>query len=115
VKTATLKVRLEEGELELWKGESSARAMGLSKWVRETCNANCGEAKKLEGRERAPLSNRMRAARRHPGGTGQTGRAASAGEPEDTRKSPGKSCIHGVGKGWNCWQCGGLAVIQEEG
>lgn len=25
--------------------------------------------------------------------------------------SSGKTCIHGKPRGWNCWQCGGLAVI----
>lgn len=24
---------------------------------------------------------------------------------------PGKTCIHGIERGYNCWQCGGLATI----
>ena len=28
-------------------------------------------------------------------------------------KKSGPTCKHGVEKGWNCWQCGGLAQVKE--
>jgi len=36
--------------------------------------------------------------------------AEGVGDARGTKKAV-SSCKHGVAKGWHCWQCGGMAVI----
>jgi hypothetical protein len=40
--------------------------------------------------------------------------AASAGKPEGATEPSrkGKYCAHGTQKGYRCWQCGGMAIIE---
>jgi hypothetical protein len=35
------------------------------------------------------------------------------GERRAPAKSGAKACVHGVAKGYNCWQCGGLANVVQ--
>lgn len=38
--------------------------------------------------------------------------ARRQGSPAKPKRGP--TCKHGTARGWNCWQCGGVAVISAE-
>jgi len=66
-----------------------AEGLSLSAWIRKRCNE--------EGEVLAKIIEK-----------------SSPRPPKPQEKASGKvvkTCIHGKDKGFNCWQCGGLAVI----
>jgi hypothetical protein len=40
-------------------------------------------------------------------------RLPAVGERRAVAKSAARTCAHGVAKGYNCWQCGGLANVVQ--
>jgi hypothetical protein len=95
-----IKLRVPTKELEKWKERSGGN---LSGWIRERCNGGCG--KDMGGTDTVPVVER---------GIGAGERSELADARKSVRgveKAKGKSCVHGIAKGWNCWQCGGLAKV----
>jgi len=96
--------------------EKLARSEGktLVEWMRETL---VGE---LEANSAVPRTKPIRVAGRRAvpngdsGGVGVSDVAASAGKRVDATESTSKgpTCKHGISKGWRCWQCRGVAIIE---
>ena len=89
MRDSTLKIRIDKGELEAWMASAVAEGLSLSAWIRKRCNE--------EGEVLAKITEKS------------SPRPPKAQEPAP-RKAV-KKCVHGTEKGYNCWQCGGLAVI----
>lgn len=87
----TFKLRVPTTELEEWKRKAGPR--GLARWIRERCNED------LE--------------RMHSRDVGTEARIEADVSVHDEDKKTGKRrvCAHGIEKGYRCWQCGGIAVI----
>jgi len=104
----TWKLRVSAEELELWKAEAARAGMLVSEWIREQCNA--------------AASSPIPGVREDVGVRAPERREPVAVEPvyrESERKlawnetpkaeAGARQCPHGIGSGWACWQCGGLA------
>lgn len=85
---ATFKLRVPTSELDRWKERAKKEGMPLAKWVRMRC-------KDIEVSVTADS-------------------LSLADDVNITMKfvDKPKTCQHGFKKGYNCWQCGGLAVIK---
>jgi len=100
VKTARLNIKLTPEELARWRESAMLEKQALSEWVRECCKtvkfvpADPNNSKDVAVAE---VANEIH-------GHGLL--------PAKKLKKPVQSCKHGVEKGHNCWQCGGIAVIE---
>lgn len=64
----------------------------------------------MPGNSGIRVAGRGAVSERDSGGVGALAVAGkSEGATEPSRKE--RACKHGVAKGWHCWQCGGMAVI----
>jgi len=105
MKSTTWKLRLTEEELAEWKAQAANEAMTLAAWIREKCNDGCNgspvrEAEPVRVARRSTVPTQLDAV----GTEGPRGKVT-------TEKRGGPMCKHGVAKGWHCWQCKGMAVI----
>jgi hypothetical protein len=107
----TFNIRVYEEELDQWRAEAAKVAMPLSQWIRERCNNGNYPTEVLRG-TRAVRVGRRRA-------IAEPMVAGGAIHGKDSRNITGKTgkviptCKHGIEKGYNCWQCGGMAVIES--
>ena len=84
-----INLRIDKDELAEWLQRAMAEDLSLSAWIRKRCNE--------EGEVLAKIIEKS------------SPRPPETQEPA-SRKAV-KKCVHGTEKGYNCWQCGGLAVI----
>jgi len=110
--------------------EKLARSEGktLVEWMRETLLGELEANSALRTEREVPVARRGASvagprdaggrlgegsATVYSGGAG-TGLAASAEERESANNGSRKTkvCAHGTAKGHNCWQCGGVAVME---
>jgi hypothetical protein len=92
--------RFEEGDIEGWKRAAEREGLTLSEWMRRRLNG--------AGSDNSDVP-RVRAVRAGGGGVDAAGGDVVRSEPEGR----GRTCVHGVGKGYHCWQCKGLAEVGE--
>lgn len=95
-----IQIRVEDGDLEDWTRKAGESGKSLSAWIRERCNGVADN--KAEG---------MRGVAGVPAVAGsfiaEVGDVPIAEKP----KAGVRTCVHGVAKGWHCWQCRGVAVV----
>jgi len=113
-----LVVYMETADLERITATAREAGKTVVEWAREVL-LELGEPKTVrETRPVGVVRRRPSALERLPivgdsGGAGQSDASASAGEWEGAAEpSRKKFCKHGIEKGWRCWQCGGMAVIE---
>lgn len=101
-------MRVEEEDLAAWKLKAVESGVLLSEWIRsvlnghETSNSSGGVA-----RRKTPEVHSERA--------GDADSARAVDRPEgDTEKRSHSSCVHGIVRGYRCWQCGGIAKAGKE-
>ena len=78
----------------------------LSAWIRGRCNeprtdSDVRSKEKVDARVGIPSGHRKKLEADVP---------SEPAVPNISKKSA--RCKHGTAKGWNCWQCGGIAVIE---
>jgi hypothetical protein len=103
---ARLVVYIESGDLLRLTAKARSGGKTLVEWARETL---LGE---LEANSDVPCTRPVRMARRRPITREHDTGLASEGNLESKPRVSGPACKHGVRKGYRCWQCGGLAVIE---
>lgn len=89
---------------------ATARAAGKTvvEWAREVL-VELGDAKAVREAGGLPLAGRRVAApERLPG---ESVAAVAVGDGEEHGRKP-RTCKHGTERGFRCWQCGGLAVME---
>lgn len=96
---------------EAWKKQAIESGLSVSEWIRRKCNSDSVVAETADARSLQALA--------HSAYKGRVAGVAGNAQPVRTQPSEGsspsratKKCKHGTLKGWNCWQCGGLAVIE---
>lgn len=104
MRTQRWELRLTEEELIAWKQKAADEGMLLAEWVRENCNENLDRP---VGRVEDHRAEELPRARGATSGERSTGAAVRSSKPK-------KTCTHGTEKGYACWQCGGLAVVNGE-
>jgi len=133
MKLRTFKV--DDADWEQWKLHSNEAGLSLSEWIRRRCNENSDDkaVRRASGvrvaRRGAPAPERLPVAKAHSDST-EVVHGQVAGDyvyPIDGRElvesgtkmmkeeriaRKSKVCVHGVAKGWRCWQCGGVAIIE---
>lgn len=101
--------RFEVTDVETWRQQAKAVGFTLSEWIRRRCNAvqapAVAEGKAAikdenDGAMGVPVREKAAKPARREAGTGDSVHASSR---------PSTGCEHGIAKGFNCWQCGGLA------
>jgi hypothetical protein len=83
--------------------------MSLSEWIRKRCNGE-GHAvsdKELQRATEVPVARRRASVLERLPALAETPTVEA-----DERVRKGKFCKHGTEKGYRCWQCGGLAIIE---
>lgn len=105
-------VYVEAGDLNRLTEKARESGQTLVEWARETL---LGE---LENSAKLPRPDGVRLVRRRsvdscPTETIELDAVAAEGPrgKATVERRSEKQCKHGVGKGWHCWQCGGIAVI----
>lgn len=84
-----LKIRVTGVELEGWEAQAEESGLNLSEWVRQKLNAE--DAHKVAESVAKRLDDKV-----NP-------------EADPPTRQKVKTCVHGVQKGWHCWQCRGVA------
>jgi len=88
--TQRIDLRVSETELANWKRLAKEAGVGLSEWIRRRCNGPGAISLKLaEDRGLTTLPKTVH-----------------------TKQKTAKACVHGTEKGFNCWQCGGVAKVE---
>lgn len=93
-----LAIYFEQADLERLTAKARSEGKALVEWARETLLGELGGDTAVRGERAVPVARRSIVA------------------PERLaieRGSKGPVCKHGVEKGFRCWQCGGLAVIEK--
>lgn len=90
---AWLKIRVPTPDLESWKAEAVGSGVLFSEWVRETLNVAISDNGAV------------------PEGRTGVGAADTVAAPPKPKKAV-KTCVHGKERGFNCWQCGGMAKVE---
>lgn len=98
----SLTIRVDAGDLEAWRAEAGKAGMSLSAWMRERCNG--GADKNVSG------NRDVRVARRRADKAAGIPRVVEEVVERVAKKV--KTCVHGKERGWNCWQCGGVARVE---
>jgi len=123
-------IRVDEVDLAAWKGAADKVGLSLSEWIRRSCNLDFFKeaveathkhfaspevkseehpVKAVRKRTRVPVVKRSADASGVVlGSTGHLDREAIT--PAHSKAA--KTCKHGTEKGYHCWKCGGLAVIE---
>jgi len=113
---ARLVVYVESGDAD--KMEKRARSEGktLVEWMRETLLGELATVEELSRPKPVRVARRRTMPNGDSGAAGLSDVAASAGKQGDATGSPCKRsvCKHGIARGWHCWQCGGMAIIEKE-
>ena len=114
---ARLVIYLEQGDL--GKVTKMAREEGKTvvEWMREMISGTI-EAEEVPSLKEANESDKgvqdVRGGVKVPGDGGRksnAGRSRAVGGTGAVLRGGGKTCVHGVSKGYNCWKCGGLAKV----
>jgi hypothetical protein len=92
----------------------SAQNVPLSRWFKSLAlNAKETNAE-VDRIPDVPRNPAIRADRgRESTATSALDRLPVLGERQAPAKRATKTCVHGIAKGFNCWQCGGLAIVQS--
>jgi hypothetical protein len=107
-----LVVYVEASDLTRLTEKARSEGRTVVEWARETL---LGE---LETDSELPRPERVRVAERRANTVGVEevhGRGVSAAPvlaDKPTKRAKGKYCKHGTQKGYRCWQCGGMAIIE---
>lgn len=109
---ARVVVYLENEAVDRMVAKAREEGKTLVEWARETL------VEGLEDNSDLPRSRGVRMARRGPGAVespklpcgGSVGVESGLREPKAPAPG-GRTCKHGIAKGYRCWQCGGMAVI----
>jgi len=104
----TISVHLEEAE---WKWIVLQSDGNVSEWCREQLLADYENGGVQDVREVAEV-HVSGGRERYPERISQLDIPVVGETRPGTGKDRTKVCKHNVGKGWRCWQCGGLAVIE---
>ena len=99
-----IQIRVDAHDLGEWQKRASGEGKSLSEWMRERCN---------QDREDMPRLPEVRVGRRSVvSRLPVAGGAEAAAECVPVEEHPKvASCKHGRPRGFNCWQCGGLAKV----
>lgn len=105
-----IQIRVDAADLEQWQRKASGEGKNLSEWIRERCNQN-GETVRAVGT--VPVGGRRADEFERPAEAPVPAPLCVAESMADTgrTKKAVPCCVHGVAKGWSCWQCRGIAVI----
>jgi hypothetical protein len=97
-KDKSFRMRVSEEELERWEAEAGKMGISVAELVRR--------------RMEVVVEERWEAVK--PARKAKVREADPADEYAQKHDLPaGKACIHGTAKGWNCWKCGGLALVDK--
>lgn len=107
MKRGQINLRIDDSEMVEWQKKAEGCGKSLSAWIRERCNGLVVERTEVKVVAKSdnpgvrPVSDAS---------VLQRG-VVTAGGPVEPRK--GGVCKHGTAKGYNCWQCGGIAKVGE--
>jgi hypothetical protein len=104
---ARVEIRVPDVDLIAWKERASAAKLSLSDWIRFRCAENKAISDVL------PATDVRTDARRESSAASVLERLPAVGQRTKPAKSTARTCAHGTAKGYNCWQCGGLANVQS--
>lgn len=107
-----LNIRVPDKDVQTWKEKAQAAGKNLSEWIREQCNLTAtGQVVVLRSENAGgePEDHRISKVPRARKVREDVGR-----EPVAGGVMPGKTCVHGVQKGYHCWQCRGMANVKGE-
>lgn len=88
-------LKVEEGIYEGWRKDAKERGMSMSAWIRWKCSE--------EVKREAPAVKAVALPKEE--------KAVKAEVPLEKAIAQGRMCVHGMPKGFNCWKCGGMAVM----
>jgi len=86
--------RFEVSDVMTWRESAENTGISLSEWIRRRCNVSKIDCQPVTAPDVASKEIAV---------TQETASARTSGQ---------KSCKHGVAKGWRCWQCKGIAIIE---
>lgn len=109
-----LVVYMETADLQRITETAREAGKTVVEWAREVL-LEIGEPKAVREPEPVRVAKRRSNVLERLPVLADAGSAASA--EEDVRVSEGRgaserTCKHGTPKGWRCWQCGGVAIIE---
>ena len=90
----TFKLRLSAEEMGEWKRKAAEGGKSLALWIREKCNEGVVLSRGVESRP--------------------TGILTAPAQPVIAGARKIRQCPHGIGSGYRCWQCGGMAQVIKE-
>ena len=93
-------MKVEEEELAEWKAKAGTQS--LAAWIKERCSGEDSRVPDVPREAEVPASRRRKSVTR-----GIEGLPVVGEQPTGSEEGP--KCRHGIGKGYHCWQCGGLA------
>jgi len=111
MKQKRFEMRVEDTELAEWKKRAESQSTTLAEWIRERCNDEVQSRKSDEdtgkGRRKGGVAMRLR---KEADDTAGSNEGTVTGSDEGHRRI--KTCKHGAARGYHCWQCKGVAVIE---
>ena len=121
---ARVVVYLENESVDRMLEKAREEGKTLVEWARETLLEQLADNSDVPRTRAVRVAGRRAHAAQRLSVAAGTGNATSAEEPvcaaEDVPLVLGaeghaqkrRTCKHGIEKGWRCWQCGGMAVIE---
>lgn len=95
MKTKLLNLRVTPEEFERWSKWAEDDTESLSAWIRNTLNAHDEIAAAIFRKHGAKQPS-----------------IPAVDVKTEISKPKVKGCAHGAAKGFNCWQCGGIAKVE---